>query len=197
MRKRSIGALLCMTIAAAFAHAGTIKGRVTAHGVKNGSNAVISIAKIIGKNFPAPKEHVVVDQKKLTFIPHVTPVLVGSTVDFLNNDNVLHNVYTPDDCGDKFNVMGWPKQKPPTHTFTQGKCSMKLLCGYHPEMLGFIVMVETPYYALSGSDGSYVIQNVPAGKYTIKIWHEKLPPSSKEVVVNDGGETVVDWELQK
>ena len=62
-----------------------------------------------GKTFPAPKEHAKIDQMNLVFIPHVLPVLVGTTVDFLNSDAVLHNVFSPDACAEKFNLGTWPQ----------------------------------------------------------------------------------------
>ena len=82
-------------------YAGNIVGTVKAKGVKNSADAVIYIEKIAGKTFSAPKEHAKMDQKNLKFHPHVLPILAGTTVDFLNSDDVLHNVFSPDPCADK------------------------------------------------------------------------------------------------
>src|SRR5579863_2923401 len=90
--------VIAMIAGTVCAFAGGISGKVTAHGAKNGENAVIYIAKISGKSFPAPQKHDVMNQKNLMFQPHVLPVLAGTTVDFLNSDKVLHNVYCPDAC---------------------------------------------------------------------------------------------------
>src|SRR5208283_5822990 len=84
-----------------FATAGTITGKVKAHGVKNSADAVVYIEKIESQSFPAPKEHALMDQKGLKFHPRVLPILAGTTVDFLNSDDVLHNVFCPDACAEK------------------------------------------------------------------------------------------------
>jgi plastocyanin len=177
--------------------AGTITGTVKAKGVKNSGDAVIYIAKIPSKTFPAPKEHAVVDQKNLRFSPHVLPVLVGTTVDFLNSDDVLHNVFSPDKCADKFNLGSWPKGHIKSYTFKEPGCTSTLLCNVHPEMEGYVVVVETPYYAVSDKDGSYVIKDVPPGKYTLKIWHEKLKPQEVSVEVPEKGNATVNFEIHK
>jgi hypothetical protein len=72
-----------------------------------------------------------------------------------------------------------------------------MLCNVHPEMEAHIVVLETPYYAVSAKDGSYTIKNVPAGKHTLRIWHEKLKGESKEITVPESGEVVVDFEVKK
>ncbi len=177
--------------------AGTITGKVNAKGVKNSADAVIYIDKIPSKTFPAPKEHAVMDQKNLKFVPHVLPVLVGTTVDFLNSDDVLHNVFSPDKCAEKFNLGSWPKGRTKSYTFKEPGCAATLLCNVHPEMQGFVVVVETPYYAVSAADGSYSINDVPPGKYTLKIWHEKLKPQEVSVEVPDKKSVTVDFEIHR
>ena len=179
------------------ASAGTITGKVKAKGAKNGGNAVIYIDKIAGKSFTPPTEHPVMDQKNLTFKPHVLPVLVGTTVDFLNSDDVLHNVFSPDQCTGKFNLGSWPKGQSKSFTFKEAGCTPTLLCNVHPEMEGYIVVVETPYYAVSGQDGSYSINNVPAGKYTLKIWHEKLKGKDVVIDVPEKGSATADFDIHK
>ena len=177
--------------------AGNITGKVTAKGVKNGGDAVIYIDKIPSKTFPAPKEHVTMDQKNLKFIPHVLPVLAGSTVDFLNSDDVLHNVFSPDKCCDKFNLGSWPKGHTKSYTFKEPGCVSTLLCNVHPEMEGYVIVVETPYFAVSATDGSYSVKDVPPGKYTLKIWHQKLKGQQVAVEVPEKGNATVDFEIHK
>lgn len=177
--------------------AGDIKGHVIAKGVKHSGNAVIYIEKIESMKFDAPKEHAKMDQKNLTFIPHVLPILVGTTVDYLNSDDVLHNVFSPDNCAEKFNLGTWPKGQIRSYTFKNPGCVPVILCNVHPEMEAYVVVLQTPYYSVSTKDGSYELKNVPSGKYQLKIWHEKLKGQSKEIDIPESGVVNVDFEIHK
>lgn len=192
-----IGTLTLLALGPCLLFAGDIKGKVKATGVKNNGNAVIYIDRIEGKKFEAPKESAHMDQKNLTFIPHVLPILAGTTVEYLNSDDVMHNVFSPDQCVEKFNLGTWPKGKSRSYTFEKPGCISVMLCNVHPEMEAYVLVVETPYFAVSAKDGSYVIKNVPAGKYELKIWHEKLKGSSVSVDVPGGGEVVADFEVKR
>jgi len=174
--------------------AGDIHGKVTAHGVRNSADVVVYVAAIPGKTFAPPAAHAKIDQKNMTFTPHVLPVLVGTTVDFLNSDAVLHNVFSPDACADKFNLGTWPQGQSKTFTFKK-ECVAALLCKVHPEMEGFVVTVPTPYYAVTAADGSYHIKDVPDGAYTVNVWHPKLKATKKSVTVK--GATETDFEISK
>lgn len=178
-------------------YAGDIKGKVKAKGAKHSGNAVIYIDSIPGKKFDPPKESSIMDQKNLTFIPHVLPVLAGTTVDYLNSDDVLHNVFTPDKCAEKFNLGTWPKGKVRSYIFKDPGCISVMLCNVHPEMEAFIVVLKTPYYTVSEKDGTFSIKGVPVGKYTLRIWHEKLKGDSKEVTVPESGEIEMNFEIKK
>ena len=175
------------------AAAGDLHGKVTCKGVRNSGDAVVYVAAVPGKTFPAPKEHARIDQLNLVFSPHVLPVLVGTTVDFLNSDAVLHNVFSPDACADKFNLGTWPKGETRSYTFKQECVSATLLCKVHPEMEGFVVAVPTPYFAVTKADGSFRIADVPDGAYTVKVWHPKLRAAQKAVTV--AGSTAADFEI--
>lgn len=177
--------------------AGGISGTVKAKGAKDSGNAVVYIDKIAGKTFPAPKEHARMDQKNLMFSPHVLPVLVGTTVDFMNSDDVLHNVFSPDKCAEKFNLGSWPKGQIKSYTFKEPGCSATLLCNVHPEMEGYVLVLETPYYAVTAKDGSYTIKDVPPGKYTVKIWHEKLKGQETQIDVPASGSAKADFEIHR
>ena len=192
MRHFTIVAVLALATAPLLA--GTIHGKVAAHGVRNSADAVVFVDKIAGKTFAAPKEHANIDQKNMQFVPHVLAVQTGTTVDFLNSDAMLHNVFSPDPCADRFNLGTWPQGQKKSFTFTKD-CDVSLLCKVHPEMEGFVVAVPTPYYAVTAADGSYEIKDVPDGTYTVKVWHPKLKGTEKNVKV--AGATEADFEIKK
>lgn len=184
-------------IAINMAFADEITGTVKAIGVKHSGNAVIYIEKIEGKSFEAPEEHTLIDQENLTFIPHVLSIVAGTTVDFLNSDEVLHNVFSPDKCANKFNLGTWPKGEIRSFTFDNVGCTPVLLCNVHPEMEAFVVVLQNPYFAVSEKDGTYIIKDVPPGKYTLTIWHEKLKGKSVEIVVPEEGSVTQDFVIKR
>jgi plastocyanin len=171
--------------------AGDIKGKVSVQGLKSAANIAVYVEAVPEKKFEAPSQHVVVDQKKMEFIPRVVVVLQGTTVDFTNSDPVGHNVYWPSISGNKkltHNLGTWPKGEKKSFQFNDlGVAS--LLCNVHPEMSGYVVVVATPYFAVTDNDGNYEIKNVPAGKYTLKTWSEDGKPTTQSVDVSGSGAT--------
>ncbi len=176
------------------ARAGSLAGTVKCLGAKNSADAVVYVDSIPGKTFAPPKEHARIDQKNMAFIPHVLPVLVGTTVDFVNSDPFLHNVFSPDKCAEKFNLGSWPQGQTRSYTFKK-PCAATLLCNVHPEMEAFAVAVPTPYFAVTDAKGAYSIPNIPDGTYTIKVWHPKLKGTTQQVVVTAA--TAMNFELKK
>jgi len=106
-----------LAIASQVAIAGDVTGKVQCKGVKDSRDAVVYLDNVPG-TFPAPKD-ADMDQVKMVFIPHVLPVLVGTSVKFLNSDSVLHNVYTPSKAGDRFNLGSWPKGQTKSYVFAK------------------------------------------------------------------------------
>lgn len=176
--------------------AGTIKGKITVKGARNAKDVVVYIDTVEGE-FQPPKEHAKMDQKNLTFVPHVLPILAGSTVDYVNSDDVLHNVFTPDKCAEKFNLGTWPKGEARSRTFKERGCVSVMLCNVHPEMEAWIVVLQNPYFFKTDKDGVFTIENVPAGKYTLKVWHKKLKAKPQEVEVPKEGEITVDFFMKR
>jgi len=175
------------------AWAGDIEGKVT--GMKGKS--VVYVDAIAGKTFPAPKDHPVIDQKGLMFAPHVVIVQQGTTVDFLNSDNVAHNVFWPSVGGDKKqtkNLGTWPKGEKRSFTFDKPGL-VPLFCNVHPDMAGYVVVSPTPYFAETDDSGNYKIKDVPDGSYTVTVWHEGAKNQSKPVTVSGGGKA--DFTLTK
>lgn len=175
------------------AWAGEITGKVT--GMKGKS--VVYVDAIAGKTFPAPKDHPVIDQKGLLFAPHVVAVQQGTTVEFLNSDNVAHNVFWTSVGGDKkagHNLGTWPKGEKRPFTFDKAGV-VPLFCNVHPDMAGYIVVSPTPYFAETDDSGNYTIKDVPDGSYTLKVWHEGAKDQSKPVTVS--GSTKADFTVNK
>ena len=169
------------------AQAGDITGKVSVQGLKSAENIAVYLDTIRGKSFPASAKHVTVDQKDKKFVPHVVVVLKGTTVDFLNSDPVGHNVYWPSIGGNKklgHNLGTWSKNE--TRSFQFNELGVApLLCNIHPEMSGFVVVVPTPYFAVTDADGNFVIKDVPAGKYTLKTWSEGGKPVTQTVEISN------------
>jgi len=186
-------ALLPLAVAAPVS-AGTLQGTVEAAGMRTHADAVVYIDAIPGKTFEPPAEPALMDQVDLTFVPHVLPVQVGTTVQFKNSDPMLHNVFAPEKCAERFNLGSWPQGQTRDYTFKQ-PCAATILCNVHPEMEAFVVAVPTPYFAVTDESGAYAIEDVPDGSYTVKVWHPKLKEKSVEVTVE--GDTDLDVELGK
>lgn len=180
--------------------AGNIAGTVTAKKAKYVKDTVVYIETVEGKEFAPPEERALIDQKGLKFIPHVLPILAGTTVDFRNSDNVMHNVFTPDALGDKFNLGSWPQNEVRSHTFTKScekACEAVMLCNVHPEMEAYVVVLTNPYFAVTDAEGSFTIPDVPAGTYILKTWNERLKESSQTVTVEEDGVVEVTLEMKK
>jgi plastocyanin len=195
MRNRSwVMAAIAALVMTGAAGAGELRGKVKVVGARSSADAVVYIEAVAGKAFAPPSAHVTMNQKNMLFVPHVMPVLVGTTVDFLNSDPVLHNVFTPDKCAEKFNLGSWPQGQTRSFTFKQ-PCVATLLCKVHPEMEAFVVAVPTPFFAVTSPDGAYVIKDLPDGAYTVTIWHPKAKEASQPV--NVAGVTAADFELTR
>lgn len=142
---------------------------------------------------PTSATNVVLDQKNITFAPHVLPVQVGATVDFPNSDPIFHNVYSISEAK-KFNLGMYPKGMKKTVTFDRPGI-VELRCNVHSEMKAYILVKDTPYFARTNRTGSYAIPNVPAGTYKITLWHEQLPAQQKSITVAADGSVTADFDF--
>ncbi len=146
------------------------------------SEGVIFIKEAKGE-FKPPQENPVMDQQKLVFIPHVLPVLVGTTVEFPNNDVVRHNVFAPKTSVEQFNLGTYAMGVMKRRTFKKVG-EIKLLCNVHAEMSAFIIVCQNPYFAVTDKKtASGTIKNVPPGNYEVTFWHQRLRSKTVKVTV--------------
>lgn len=174
--------------------AGGITGKIEVRGVRDARNVVVYLEDVSGE-FEPLAEKPLIDQVNLVFTPHVLPVLVGTTINFGNSDNVQHNVFSPS-RGQKFNLGTFGEGIVREVTFTSPGV-VAILCNVHAEMSAYIVVLENPYFVLTGPDGTFTIPDVPPGEYTITTWHEKLRDSSQKITINDGETININFELRR
>jgi len=187
--------VVIMAIAAfsAAAVAGTIHGKVS--GVKGES--VVYVEAAAGKTFPAPTQHVTMDQKGLMFVPHIVAIQQGTTVEFLNSDSVAHNVFWHSISGNKklsHNLGTWPQGQRQSYKFDTAGI-VPLFCNVHPDMAGYLIVSPTPFFATTDKTGAYKIESLPDGDYTVTAWNEGAKSKSNPVKV--AGDTSADFTLSK
>jgi plastocyanin len=192
------GVAALVAVATGVVLAGAAGGNITGS-VKTGrpsdANVVVYVEQVQG-TFPA--KTVQMNQKEMQFIPHVLPIVVGTTVSFLNSDPTPHNVFSPDN--DKYNLGTWPQGQTKDHAFAscaKAPCVYQQLCRVHPDMLGYIVVLQNPYFAVTDKTGRYDIKDVPPGSYTIAAWSEKGKAQPKPVTVEAGKPVTVDFTIGK
>lgn len=172
-------AVLCASSAAA-AEGGTISGKIDVQPAKYLEETVVYLKSVPGTH--KPETHTM-DQQGMTFLPHIMVITQGDTVKFLNHDNVVHNVYSPDNEG--YNLGSFKQNEDRSYTFAKAGAYTQL-CSVHPEMLGFIFVNQNPFAAVVDKKGGYVIKNVPPGTYQIAVWNSKLKSPEKSVTVVAG-----------
>jgi plastocyanin len=133
-------------------------------------------------------------QEGAVFTPHVLPVMVGTTVEWPNNDRIYHNVFSMSDA--KPFDLGLYKGNPPDKRVTFDKPGrVDVFCSIHTSMNCIVLVLENPYFASTDGSGNYRIPDVPPGKYKLKAWHDRLPADECEITVPANGGVKVDFVL--
>lgn len=172
------------------AEAATVEGTVTIDG-RPGANAVVYLESPNAAPPVAPPARAVMDQKNLTFVPGVLPVVRGTAVEFTNSDDVQHNVFSPSAIAGKFDLGTYGPGA--TRSVVLGEPGdVRVLCNIHMEMEAHILVLDTPYFSRTEEDGSYRILEVPEGAYTVKIWHRRWLPFRRTIDVPAGGRFALD-----
>jgi plastocyanin len=156
------------------------------------ANAFVSLQGSFPKT-PVPTQSVVLDQKGCVFVPRVIGTRVGQTLEVKNSDSTGHNVHSMSTKGNAFNtgqpLAGMTNKFPLKAT----DVVMRVKCDIHSWMVAWVGVVPHPYFAVSGADGSFTIQRVPAGRHTIQVWHEAYGVLKMTVDVKAGQTATVDF----
>jgi hypothetical protein len=157
------------------------------------ANAVVSVPGAKGGAPAAVKT--TVDQHGCKFVPHVTAMMPGE-MDLKNSDDILHNIHTYSTANPSINKAQPKFKKVMAEKFEKPEM-IKLTCDVHSWMLGWLAVMPSPFFGVTDANGAAKIDNVPAGKYTVEVWHETLGKQSKQVEVKAGQVTKVAIEMKK
>jgi plastocyanin len=173
--------LLAVLVSAALPGGGDIVGMLT---VPKTDQAVVYVEAVTGAFHG---EHAKMDQRNKLFIPYVLPVVKGATVEFINSDELQHNVFGVG--ADEFNLGNWTKGITREHTFDK-LGEITILCNVHPEMEAYILVLQNPYFARPDNNGAFRIAGVPPGEYVVKAWYRGKTKKQTVKVPATGSVTV-------
>ena len=163
----------------------------TARVADHGESDVVVWLEAPGAPRTLPSKRVVLDQRNLSFMPHVLVVRVGTKVDLPNNDRVFHNVFSFHN-GKRFDLGLYPVGTMRTVTFDQPGLS-RIFCNIHPNMAAYVITVDSPYFAVSDNNGDFEIPSVAPGTYWYHAWRARGPEIAATTDLRDGRTLHVDW----
>ena len=160
------------------------------------ANIFVKITKgLPEKDWPTPKEPVVLDQKGCLYTPHVVGIMVNQPLRILNSDGILHNVHAMPKVNKSFNIAMPASRTETMETFTKTEGFFTIKCDVHPWMKAYIQVLDNPFFDVTEKDGKFAIKDLPAGTYEVEIWHEKLGTQTSSVTVGGDETKSVDFKL--
>src|SRR5687767_4897122 len=135
--------------------------------------------------FPVPSTAAVLDQKGCRYVPHVLGIQVGQTLEILSSDNTLHNVHAIPEQNREFNKAHQMAGIKHTHVFSTREVMVPFKCDVHRWMNAYIGVLDHPYHAVTGANGTFELKGLPPGTYTIEAWHEKLGTQTQTVTIGE------------
>ena len=172
----------------------------TEEAVVNGNNTLKNVFVYVktgleGQTFPVTATPASLDQNGCHYNPHVTGVMVGQPIEIINSDTTLHNVHSMAKESKEFN-LGMPiKGMKIKKTFEKPEIMVRMKCDVHPWMGAYVGVLNHPFFAVTGEDGSFTIKDLPAGTYTLEAWHETFGTQTAEVTVAEGGSATANFSF--
>lgn len=125
------------------------------------------------------------DQKGCQYLPHILPFEVNQPLEIVNDDQTSHNIHPLAKVNQEWN-KSQPPGTPPIETKYDKPEFISVKCNVHPWMHGYFAVMNTSHYSVSKDDGSFSLQGLPAGKYTVSAWHEQYGTQTQDVTVGAG-----------
>lgn len=180
-----LSALLCISSGGHLnAQSASVDGVVTAPGEPT-VGAVVFLVPKEQTDEGYPQRSVTIDQVQLRFVPPLLVVTPGTLVSFQNSDPILHNIFSPQGPGPGFDLGMYPASESRSHTFDEVGAHV-ILCNVHPEMVAWVLVVDTVLHAVVGEGGRFSLENIPVGNYTMRVWHRSAGSLEREILLGDG-----------
>lgn len=161
---------------------------------KGGIANVVVIVEVAGAEVKPLEKPFLLDQKNCRFEPHVAVVPMGTTVEFSNSDKTSHNVHTTAAKNDGMNKTVAAGGKESQKLDKEDRIEIK--CDIHPWMQSHLLVANSNFFAITGKDGSFKIEGLPAGEHKVKLWHETFGKGDGKIVVAaDGTAAPVEFKL--
>ncbi|MBV9210999.1 MAG: carboxypeptidase regulatory-like domain-containing protein [Acidobacteria bacterium] len=151
--------------------------------------------KITGFSFPTPADPVKLDQNGCHYVPHVMGIQVNQKFVVTNSDPTSHNVNVQSKSNASWNNVQSPNAPPIEQKFARSEVIIPIKCNQHPWMKSYIGVLNTPFYAISGADGTFTIKGLPPGKYTLVAWHERFGEKTLEINLAAKGSATADFSF--
>jgi plastocyanin len=148
---------------------------------------VLVYVKSPGLTGKAPAEPLLLNQEGCIYHPHVAALVVGQTLKVKNSDPTLHNVHALPKVNTEFNQAQPFQNMELERTLDKAEMAIPVKCDVHPWMQSYLSVLPHPYFSVTGEDGGFSIDGVPAGTYEIEAWHESLGTQTGQVTVTPGG----------
>ncbi len=156
--------------------AATVSGNVDVSGSKDRAGVVVWLEPVHSTPPATPPQTTTIAHRNKTFVPHVTAVRTGSKVRFPNLDPFFHNAFSSYE-GQEFDIGLHPPGSAREVTFHRPGI-VRIFCNIHPTMSGVIVVVDTPWFAVSDSRGTFLVNSVAPGEYMLKVFYERALPAT-------------------
>ena len=156
-------------------------------------NVVVFVSDGLGdRTFDPPTQPVEVKQKGCMYEPHVLALQANQPVDVTNDDPTTHNIHPLPANNREWNKAEIPGSKI-EESFPRPEIAIPVKCNVHPWMRGYVAVFKHPYFAVTGKDGSFSLNNLPPGTYTIQAWHEKLGTASQQITIGANESKNIDF----
>jgi hypothetical protein len=158
-------------------------------------NVIVYLADVPPSLAPSTLPPAVLDQVNCVYVPHVLAVQTGQTLVVKSSDTMMHNVQFQDVKNPPYN-FGFSSPGTKEATLKEAEPPFRVKCDVHPWMSAWIGVFDHPYFAVTGSDGTFTISHIPPGTYTLSAWQEALPEQQQSVTVSDSSSTNVQFTFQ-
>jgi hypothetical protein len=147
------------------------------------------------QKFTAPKTPVILEQKGCRFEPHVFGLMVGQDLKIKNGDDLMHIIHVVPKANREWGFSQAKVGEERIKVFDNKELMIRVFCDVHQWMQAWMGVLEHPFHGVTGPDGKFTIKGLPAGRYTLEVWHEKYAPVTQEIELKAKESKTANFEL--